>query len=520
MPTRPVQGGSANTWGDELNAWLDAVAGAVPVANYGANPDGSDARAAIQAAADANLAIRFQPGVYTINGGLTIRDNAIWIGSGVHSDASTSTVVGTTKLLFTGTAAQCIGSADEGTTLVHAGLANMAIRATGTYDWIFDLVETIAWKMSHVRMEVSGNATGGFRNRKISAGNSSWVLQFDDVQIRIPDASTKRPLDIDVSDSTLLGGSFTGGIGSILRGTGAVMCHGVRFDHSTAACLTISNETESKSTHQIVGCEIELATTAGILVDGDVNDGLTETMCSPMIIGNHFRNPSATDIVFQNATGPVLHGGCVIGNTFGSATSTPLTLDTTRWTDVKIALNNYNQGTTVSVASDDKAEILARGLGVKGETYPLLNTSAVGAPTLNQVFWTACAFRKGEIVTNLGCVVSVTASPTSMWLGLYDSAGNRLALTADTPTIASGGTGGRTAALTAPYTIPTTGLYYIAQLQVGGTAATLARVAAGTDLYKGFSGGVRPAQTQTGQTTLPVSATFVATVSSYYFVWS
>lgn len=83
----------------------------------------------------------------------------------------------------------------------------------------------------------------------------------------------------------------------------------------------------------------------------------------------------------------------------------------------------------------------------------------------------------GQVVTNItfenrGAAVT----PTNQWFALYSSARARLALTADDTTTAWGAFGSKTLALTSPYTVVTTGVYYLGICVVAATPPTLAGV--------------------------------------------
>ena len=113
--------------------------------------------------------------------------------------------------------------------------------------------------------------------------------------------------------------------------------------------------------------------------------------------------------------------------------------------------------------------------GLKGESWPRMLSVSTQILTSQKVQYVLLPFVKGDVVTNLYLCVSVaSASTTLAKMGLYSTGGTRLALSADTGT-SWNTTGVRTVALTAPYTVTTTGGLYVAILSDGGTPATLFR---------------------------------------------
>lgn len=321
----------------------------------------TDVLAYVQAALDAHNFIKVPRGVYYLTGALTINDENALIGMGSFGDASDTTLTGAPKLIFNGTADACIKSA-AGSNLLYAAVERLALHvpAAGAYSWFINLVEPVGLTLKTIRCETTDDM-GGIRTAKQVVTNSSWVNYFENVQVRIPGSQdgtpgTKRSLDIDFSDSKIIGGSFTGGIGSILRGTGMVECLGVRFDHATGSGLTISKETEGTCAHSIIGCQIELNTVNDILIDADANDAIVDTRCQPVIMGCQFRSSAATNTIkLQNATGSVMTAGPVIsGNAFQiTGTVIPISVDPTRWSGWTIGPNSWARTSVLSLGNNE-----------------------------------------------------------------------------------------------------------------------------------------------------------------------
>lgn len=308
------------------------------VKDFGAVGDGvTNDLTAFQTALDNHSHIVVPPGNYILNGTLEINDFNVLVGIGPHTAGDTTTAAtSTARLIFTNTTVPCIKAADESTALLHAGFMNLTLRATTTATWFWDFKTVVGLKMAFIRANAINAATGGFRSVKINHSDSSWAANWTDVEIRIDDASAQHTIDTDMSDSAILGGSYTGGIGAILRGTGGMRLIGGRYDRSSGYGITISNETESKSQHTVLGCQIEENATGGVLIDGDADDTLTETWVTPIVVGNHFRNPAASyDIVLKNTSGPALMGGLIGPNSHNLSAVNPINING-NWTRVTI----------------------------------------------------------------------------------------------------------------------------------------------------------------------------------------
>ena len=139
--------------------------------------------------------------------------------------------------------------------------------------------------------------------------------------------------------------------------------------------------------------------------------------------------------------------------------------------------------------------------------------------TAGTVFAVTMTLRAGTVINNISVVTAVTAAstPTHQWAGIASVATTSkvLASSADGTTAAIAADTVITFALTAAYTIPTTGLYYIYFCVAGTTGPT---VAAAVTLGAHGRGNVAPYNTgpcATGQTTvLAAGATFTQPTAS------
>jgi hypothetical protein len=118
----------------------------------------------------------------------------------------------------------------------------------------------------------------------------------------------------------------------------------------------------------------------------------------------------------------------------------------------------------------DKDDLLLAGQGIIAETFDRIVSTVGIALTSGVARYTGVPLLAGMVCTN--SVIAVTGAGAGMthgFAGLYDSAGNRLAVTADEPTIYQS-TGMKVSAFTAPFTVTTDGYYFIAFLGTTGTS--------------------------------------------------
>jgi hypothetical protein len=102
----------------------------------------------------------------------------------------------------------------------------------------------------------------------------------------------------------------------------------------------------------------------------------------------------------------------------------------------------------------------------------------------------ALPLQAGDVVTNLTFMSGATAAgtPTNWWFALYDTSATPalIAQSADQTSTAWAADTAKTLALSAPYTVPTTGIYYAAVMVKATTVPTLI----GASLQADASGAV------------------------------
>ena len=115
--------------------------------------------------------------------------------------------------------------------------------------------------------------------------------------------------------------------------------------------------------------------------------------------------------------------------------------------------------------------------GTIAETIPriLCNEANLGALTSGTLFLSAVFLKVGQKVNNISFHSATTASgtPTNGFFALYDINRNLVAQTANFTSEAWAANSIKTKALTATYTVPSTGLYYVGIMITATTVPTL-----------------------------------------------
>lgn len=138
------------------------------------------------------------------------------------------------------------------------------------------------------------------------------------------------------------------------------------------------------------------------------------------------------------------------------------------------------------------------------------------------VYFSLLPLKEGDVITNIVsglAVVGVKGASGLVKLGIYNSTGTRVAVTADATSSFESGTGIKVVALTTPYTVPASGGYYGAFISTFTTTQpvmfrSLATGIAGSN--NAIGSGIRSLALQAGQTDLPASATFA---EGTYSMW-
>lgn len=313
--------------------------------------------------------------------------------------------------------------------------------------------------------------------------------------------------------------------GNYLYGSGN---HGIDFDFSntdsTYGCVIVGN-TCYNNTNSGIGVASNGAvvvgnncynngqnsgtTPYGIMVDGAgiVVSGNTCTdvqVSKTQTFGIGIRNVSGV-------TGTLT----IAGNNLNGNLTGPITGSTTG-TEHQIA-NNVGSATILPGTRDD---VLRKGQAISGEPFPRTAGDASTQLVGGTIFLTAVGLMKGDVVTNV--LTHITSGGTSTSLskvGIYDKNGNLLAKSADQGSNWNF-VGDFVNPLSAPFTITSTDLYYLAAV-TNGTATCSMWATTNRDL-QGFGSGKRAFATGgTGQTDLPATVTLSGSgVVCYWLGWS
>lgn len=130
----------------------------------------------------------------------------------------------------------------------------------------------------------------------------------------------------------------------------------------------------------------------------------------------------------------------------------------------------------------------------------------------------------GQTATGVGLGVNTagaTLTAGQNLIGLYDSTGARQALTADQSGVWNA-TGYKSANFTTPFSVTTSGFFYVGILAVGTTPPTFSQVGSASQAFYNANtsaGTFRHCSDGTGQTSLPASITLSATVSTPVNMW-
>lgn len=154
------------------------------------------------------------------------------------------------------------------------------------------------------------------------------------------------------------------------------------------------------------------------------------------------------------------------------------------------------------------AETVDRGSLVNGQVL-----------TSGTIYFVLVGLSAGTTVSNLSFGLTANAVTTTLnKVGLYDTGGNRLALSADiSASVTAGAPKIVTAAMLTPYAVPTTGVYYCAVIGVDSTVISVLRGASNNAAQLAIGSNPAAAGVQTGQTDLVNPAAITA--GSGFVIW-
>jgi hypothetical protein len=221
------------------------------------------------------------------------------------------------------------------------------------------------------------------------------------------------------------------------------------------------------------------------LADDEVADALNDLYNAGKI------TVSSQAVPFPRPTGTpeLLHGaGSPEGKVYAPQGSAYLRRDLVKGLYLKTTGRTLNTGWTLS--SPGIADLRLAGLGLIAESVPkeAVGTATPGAGTLEV---SSVGLAAGTVITNIvyDCeTAGVGTAPTLVRFGIVDAVSKKvLAVSADVHASYATATGPQAVALSAPYTIPADGIYYLTMIRVGSfgtTGEALGAVTAGANAYK------------------------------------
>lgn len=179
---------------------------------------------------------------------------------------------------------------------------------------------------------------------------------------------------------------------------------------------------------------------------------------------------------------------------------------------------------TLSSMGSAKPNFVARQLlpaGALAANAPRWAVASVThqTPTSGRLAMYLVYLEAGTVVSNITFMSGTTAGATltHTWFSLYSSALAKLAVTADDTSAAWAAVTAKTLALTAPYTVPTSGNYYLGVTCVGTTMPTFTG-SSGVALAAGTLAPILSGWSTTGLTdpaSAPSTAAALAAISGW-----
>lgn len=361
------------TGGDGSAAWLWSYSGDVNCKWFGAKGDGiaNDTSPFVEALAETQIV--FVPkGAYILDPNFSI-PNGVKLFGEPSSGASTGAFSSwdDSRIVFSGSGAAGFKNASPTVAVMHAAMQDLVIESEvgSDIDYLIDLNGALDFQFENLRIENRSTVGGGLRSNQIGS-DPTWLNTLLNVQIRVPDSSDKYALDIDWSDSTIVAGAYTGGLGSRYRGPGNLHALGVMFDrgNSSGAGLILKKTTTSNGQINVTGCSFDDNPGAGLILDLSASPG--GTVYAPTISACGFRNNSAPhDIIVIPHASDVITGPTITGCCFTESAIDPILCDDSK-TFINIAacfIANTAWRTGIFKDTRSRTSVLGRdGINING----------------------------------------------------------------------------------------------------------------------------------------------------------
>ena len=378
----------------------------VNVKDFGAIGDGvTDDTAAIQGAINSSYSVYFPQGNYKIASSLNVRNFTNLYADPSAPNGDTTVNVGDVKLIFTGSGTGCINGGIGSTQIKYFSVYGMTLIASGTYNWIFNLVSPLACKFVSI-ICYNYSLTGGTLYGSYVAGEPSWVNTFTNCDFNVETASTSYNIDYSISDSFVTGCYFSGGKGVIDRGTGSTLYSNCHFDlsNSTGSGLTLQvhptlvafviNKYQS-----VVGCYFDVNAGYGIILDcsnttNTTNNNVTITGCT-------FRNNNllvgSADIWLKTGS-YIVYGGVISSCAMSGVLFNSFKIDS-NWKRATI-IGNTSVIQTLDLTNADNTIISKDAILTNGPVVSYSSETFQGQTNVAGVFGTGVPVMLGSVTGN------------------------------------------------------------------------------------------------------------------------
>jgi hypothetical protein len=252
-----------------------------------------------------------------------------------------------------------------------------------------------------------------------------------------------------------------------------------------------------------------------VLYQNQIPASATTIYTAPVGAVTLIKSITAVNLKNSNTTFQLFVNGTTTNTAMSTATSLPpftmANYDDMAWIirgqEGQILTENFNQLREANYTAGCFAETFDRNYCTEVNVGALVS----GRLTLQAIWLTA-----GQVINWISFYSATTAAgtPTNQLFGLYDSSRNLLATTSNDTTTAWGATTLKQLKLTSPYTVTTTGLYYVGVMVTATTVPTLKGPTALADTQLHGASPILNGASSTGLTTSlpnPAAAITVAT---------
>ena len=173
-----------------------------------------------------------------------------------------------------------------------------------------------------------------------------------------------------------------------------------------------------------------------------------------------------------------------------------------------------------SLGQGDRDQQKKLGLGYTGETFSKDLIASSFAFTTGDCRATPLGLLAGDVITNVILDITVNIQTvTKFQIGLYNSAGNTL-LASTANSTSNQNSGLNSYALSAPYTVPADGLYYLAVIVAATTMGSIGATAFGQNKGQGIGSNPKGSIVLASQSGLPAALGSSTWDQDIWFGWN